>query len=357
LIAMVTSSRSPSVRAAVRLADVAARAGVSRSVAGHVLHAAGGRNTRVGEATAARVVVVAEELGYRPNRAAQQLNGVRSKLLGALIAAESAQVHFDRLLAIERVLRTHGFRLIVGHVDDAAALSAYLDDFEDRGVEGLILVDQLPGEWTRPLARRLREQPVVLCAGRPAFRNAYAVNVDRAAGVRQAVDHLAARKRTEVGLVLENPVGARPPARLRGFRSACEALGIEPRVWAADLDRPVFDPDVIAAYAQDLVDTWVIPQRLNAVVAPDDLWAVRIVKALGQRRRRVPRDVAVVGFDNVPIARACTPELTTVDQDNPRLAELGASLLLEALGGTDGATASRRRQVVVQPHLVVREST
>ncbi len=343
---------------AVRLADVAARAGVARSVAGQVLHGAGGRNTRVGQATAQRVLNAARELDYRPNRAAQQLNGVRTRLLGALISSRSAQVHGERLAALERALRQHAFRLMVGHVDRADDILTYLQDFAGRGIEGLLLIDHLPGEQRDAVVRQLRQMPALLCAGRAAVAGGLAVDVDRALGIQTAVEHLRSRGRQRIGLALDRLRGVPSRARLRGYRLAMRQDSgrlMNEGVWSADLDEPLFDPHAIGAHVERMLDQWLLPGQFDAVLAADDLWAVQVVKALHRRGLRVPQDVAVVGFDNVALARACTPELTTIDQNNTQMAELAIPLLMAQLEG--GSVPRSRRHVVIAPSLVVREST
>src|SRR5687767_11001013 len=106
----------PSRSAPARLVDVAARAGVSRVTAAQVLNGSGGRTVRVGEETRQRVLEVARHLGYTPNRIAQQLRGVRSRMLGVILDTVNMPVMYARLSALEEKARSRGYRLIIGQV-------------------------------------------------------------------------------------------------------------------------------------------------------------------------------------------------------------------------------------------------
>src|SRR5689334_15528355 len=130
-------------RPTVRLLDVARAAGVSRVAAAHVLNGAGSASVRVGEDTRRRIETVARKLHYRPNRAAQQLRGVPSGLIGVIFDSQWP-TNWQRLSLLEQAGINRGLRFMVGQVHGDARLSArYLDDFQDRGVEAILCIVDL----------------------------------------------------------------------------------------------------------------------------------------------------------------------------------------------------------------------
>ncbi len=128
---------------AVRLLDVARAAGVSRVAAAHVLNGAGNASVRVSPATRRRVENIARELNYRPNRAAQQLRGMPSGLIGVIFDSQWP-TNLQRLSMLEQAGIAGGLRFMVGQVHGDPRLAArYLDDFADRDVQGILCIVDL----------------------------------------------------------------------------------------------------------------------------------------------------------------------------------------------------------------------
>ncbi len=335
--------------------DVASRAGVSATLVSQVLRGGGSSTTRVSERTALRVRRAAAMLGYRPNVLAQQLKGKRSDVIGVLIGAESTPANHRRLAAIERAANRRGWRLMIGQFHrDTAATHDYLVDFLSRGIEALLCFhnpapsydDELP-----PLLRQFRA--VVFQTGSP-HDGMCVVDVDRAQGVRAAFEHLHSRGRRRIALVLNEPPDLDPlmADRLRGWREGLADARMDAapeRLWTGTGEYPP-SSGLVARAAEHLVAV-----NADAVIASNDVWALKLIKAFRRLGRRTPDDVAVVGFDNLDAAELCDPSLTSIDQNNTAFADAAIELLSDML--TDHRLDERPRRIVVPAKLVVREST
>jgi len=105
----------------------------------------------------------------------------------------------------------------------------------------------------------------------------------------------------------------------------------------------------------EMIDKWILPAKLDAVIAYSDEWAVPLLKALKRRGIRVPDDVAVASIDNLDIARACEPELTSLDPQNSLLIKHVSKSVIELVKGNEPTLD--QRTIVVKPKLIIRKST
>jgi len=345
----------------IRLLDVAEKAGVSRIVAGHVLHGSGGKTTRVSPTTADRVRAAARELEYRPNLIARQLRGARTRTLAILIDANRYTIHYERMRAIDRVAGRRGYRLMVSYLHQdkeqiADEVLKQLDEMIGRGVEGIILIRGLL-DWPERVVRRLEQVNLVVCNIQPSLSHACRVTVDLTDGIEQLVGHLVktGRKRPVMMLANQNPSRTNP--RISAFAAAFRKfnLGVEPVFWSPDLKTDIINSQTVRPYVDRLLDENLKPGACDAILASNDLWGVQVIKSLLKRGIRIPEDIAVTGIDNVEIAAACNPELTTIDQCNDEFAEHVMDLMSQLIEGKSIPMASRH--IKIKPRLVIREST
>jgi len=340
------SKKSSSSR--VRLADIAKAAGVTRPVAGKVLLGTGG-NIRVSEAAAQRIREAAERLNYRPNSVARQLAGGRSNLLGILMSDRDNKATVQRLFATEREAHRRGYRCVIGQVHDVeSTLAGYLEDFEDRGVDGVLHLDTAPDA----VAKRLADVPRAVFAVKPSIPGAHYVELDRAEASRMAVRHLQERGHRLCGLVISSIKGYTASERQRGFVEAHEAMGLSvtPPVW---MPGPSATEHLEAA--TEALDVLVRQKGCTGIVAGNDRWAVALVKAALRSGLNVPRDVAVVGFNNLDIATVVEPQLTTIDQQHDVFAPAAMEMLIKLI--EHGPLPLEQRGVTIPPRLVVRASS
>jgi DNA-binding LacI/PurR family transcriptional regulator len=243
-----------------------------------------------------------------------------------------------------------GLRFMVGQVHgDPRLVAQYLDDFQSRGVQGILCVVDLHRRYydeMRPLFAGRRD---VIFHGRPLVEESSCVRVDTADGIRQAVSHLLQRGRQRIGLLLSSSSDQYMQFRRDGYEAehAARGLAIEPALaWCAEAETGV--PDQAAL--DRAIDLLVRDAKADAIIAADDVWAVRLIQRLKARGVRVPDDVAVVGYDNLDLATVIEPALTTIDQQHESYAREAIDLLLN-LGHAPAITAT------VKPKLIVREST
>lgn len=339
------------------LSDVAREAGVSRSAAARVLLGTGGEHVRVGKEARQAIVVASEKLNYTPNRNAQQLRGASSNTIGVIVDTVNTRVMGERLFAIEKVASERGYRILVGRVTgDYEQLNDYVSDFISRGVEAILcLFDLEPGRDPRAKKAFFRRFKNVAFHGRAAWHGGYAVQIDVASAIRAAVDHLVARGKTRPGLALWN--AARDELmeiRRKAFAEALDAHGLSPspqQVWDAASDSAI--PD--GATLDRGVDALVIGEGVDAILASNDIWAVRFIQTLKERGYRVPDDVALIGYDDLDIAAVIEPSLSTVNPNHEAYANASLDLLLKMVRG--GIKKVRDRTVIITPKLILRQSS
>ena len=354
----------PSAGQSVRLIDIAAQAGVSATVVSAVLKGhTGGRGTiRVGAAKAQRIRQLAARMNYRPNLLAQALKGERSNVIGVLIGADSTPANYERLGALEREADRRGCRLMIGQFhDDAPRTAEYLQDFRGRGIDMLMCFHNPAPRYDRATLTQFRLFRGVVFQTATSIPNTCVVDVDRAAGVQAAVEHLAQRGRCRIALVL-NTTPARDPlmmARWRGYRQGLQAVGLafDPAlVWTGDGRFPPV-PECVQQAVTQLTRTSVNSGGggMDAVVASNDVWAMALLKVLRRTGFRVPGDVAVVGFDNLLAASLFDPALTTIDPNHPAFAAAAVDLLLKLRA--QEKLSPRQKRIIVPPLLVTRETS
>ncbi|MGW1778523.1 LacI family DNA-binding transcriptional regulator [Streptomyces sp. NPDC002143] len=308
------------------LEDVARRSGVSKSTVSRVING----EARVRAEVVDRVRRVVSELGYVPNQAARQLVTHRTGAVAVVAAQPENRLFldpfFDLLLrGIRRELALHGAQavlLFVEEPDDYARVADYLGGGH---VDGAILFSLRPGDRLAEMTDRLALPAVfggrpLLRDGDTVHRHAY-VDGDNRGGARQAVQHLVALGRQRIATVA-GPYDQEHSAadRLAGYHDVLLDAPAE-LVERADYTRQG-GADAMAALLDRRPD-------LDAVFVASDLMASGALQILRERGRRVPEDVAVVGFDDLAsIAESTDPPLTTVHQDVPEMGRLLARLLV-----------------------------
>lgn len=305
---------------AATILDVAARAGVSKSVVSLVL-----RGT--GYVSAAKRVAVGQavlELGYRPNAAARALSESRSRTVGVVLNDMRNPWFVSAVEGLSTRLTEQGMVMLMGDFRlDSRSGESLLRTFLEMNVEGLVLVGTMPESPSLAAAVDL-VPTVVLGAPSGPGTNVTIVTNDDDAGARLAVEHLIAlghRSIAHVGAG-RTTVGA---ARRRGYEQAMAAAGLAEfiRIAPGDLTEE-------AGYRAG-IELLSGPGRPSAIFAVNDMAAVGVMSAAEECGLAVPADLSVAGYDNTPLARLRRISLTSVDNASYAAGRRAAELLLARL--------------------------
>ena len=331
----------PAHRATMR--DVAALAGVSVKTVSRVVNDEPGVSVDVRD----RVSAAVSRLDYRPNLAASNLRrtGARTGLIGALVQDLSNSFSASLLRALEDAARRRGTGVLAASLDEGADREEELvHDLVTRRVDGLVIMPA--SERQDYLVSELRSgTPAVFVDRPPRGVDADSVTVDNTRGGRLAAEHLLAQGHRRIAVLVDIqsiPTAAR---RLGGFTDGYVQRGLrpDPRLVVTDLRSTDEATEVMhSLMALDEPPTAVFCAR-NILSSG----AVRALAELGLRRQ-----VALVGFDDFPMADLLDPPLTVIRQDVARIGKTVADLLFDRI---DGNTAPPRH-IVIEPTLVVRGS-
>jgi DNA-binding LacI/PurR family transcriptional regulator len=323
------------------MADVARIAGVSHQTVSRVINGA----DHVRPETRERVVRAMVELDYRPNPVARALVTGRSRTLGVVSFDTTLYGPASTLFGIERAAHAEGYFVSIVSVtslDRASVLNA-VERLRAQGVDGILLIT--PQEPAAEAVLHVPpDMPVVAVEAGPDEAIPVAA-VDQFAGAVAATRHLLELGHRTVWHVAGPADFLEARQRIDGWAAALEQAG-------ADAP-PLLSGDWSARSGYELGRRIATVREVTAVFAANDQMALGILRALNEAGRAVPRDVSLVGFDDIPEAQFFTPPLTTVRQD---FMEMGRQSLMLLLGEIAGPRRSSSR-VVVDAELRVREST
>ena len=326
-----------------RLVDVAARAGVSTATASLVLRGRPGPSADTSDAVRA----AAAELGYRPDRTASLLARRRSHLLGVLLDVTSP-FHAELVRALDTASGDRGLDLVLGTTTARTDEHRAAETLLDFRCEALVLLG--PQMTDADLSALARQCPTVT-VGRAGTAGVTGVLAADDQGLEAAVDHLASWGHTRIAYV-DGPRGSIARARREGYRDAMARRGARASA-AADVVRGgITEADGTAAGERLL--TRPAGDRPTAVIAFNDRVAIGLRDGLLRAGVRVPEDVSVVGYDDSPLARLGTIDLTSVSQEPEALADATVAVVATLL---EGGPDERVADIVIPPRLVVRSSS
>jgi len=294
--------------------------------------------------TKARIHAAAKELNYRPNFFARTLRNKRTYTIG-VIAEEIGDSYGSMVISgIEAHLRKMDyFFLTVAHRHDQNLLSQYSELLLQRGVEGFITVDTTVLEAP--------SLPMVAVAGHQKTKGVTNVVLDHVQAATLALTHLATLGHKRIAFMRGNPLSSDSTDRWRAICEVAQRMGvtIDPELTVQiDMDDPT--PQLGYPFAKQLLAR---KKPFTALFAYNDISAIGAIRALQEQGFRVPQDVSVMGFDDIPGAAFNTPTLTTVRQPLARMGQVAAQTLLERIAGRDDYPP----EIAIEPELVVREST
>lgn len=291
-----------------------------------------------------RIHAAAKELNYRPNFFARTLRNKRTYTIG-VIAEEIGDSYSSPIISgIEQYLRTRDyFFLTVVHRHDPVLLTRYSQLLSERGVEGIITVDTTVQE--APML------PTVAIAGHRKLKGVTNIVLDHERAAILALTHLKDLRHERIAFMKGNPISSDAQDRWEAICRVAGQIGVEidPELTVQlDADDPT--PMLGYPFAKQLLAR---QKPFTALFAYNDISAIGAIRAIQEQKLRVPDDISVIGFDDIPGSAFHTPSLTTVRQPLKRMGEVAAQSLLGRIEGEKDYPS----EIAIEPELVVREST
>jgi DNA-binding LacI/PurR family transcriptional regulator len=325
------------------LNDVGALSGVSYQTVSRVVN----ESPLVAEKTRARVLKAIAELGYRPNQAARRLATRRSSLIGMVGSHITYYGPAQVMLSVEETAKRHGYNLMFVGVESASKgrVAAAIDDLFEHQVEGLVL-----GVRTEGGVDAIRK----LCRGVPfvaldpsGASDVPTVIVDQQYGTGLGMKHLLDLGHRRIACITGPPRWSASKERRKGWANTLQREGLELG--------PCLEGDWSAASgfaaAVRLLES--SPRPFTAIVVANDHMALGVLRALHAKDIKVPEDISVVGYDDLPESRFFEPPLTTIHHDFARQGERSVEVLLSIIEGEKFESPLQ----LLRPELVIREST
>src|SRR3954469_5231048 len=323
------------------MSDVARLAGVSHQTVSRVLH----DSPRVRPETRARVEARMKPRDYPPNTGARGLVTGRTRTLGVVSFDTTLHGPASTLLGIERAAHDASYFVSSASIGslDSSSVGGAIERLREQAVDGILVI--APQESAAQALRHLRSDLPVVATEAGAHDGVPLVAVDQVEGARAATQHLLDLGHRTVWHVSGPPDWYEARDRVAGWRATLDAAGApQPAVLAGDWS---------ARSGYELGFELAREPAVTAVFAGNDQTALGVVRALHELGLRIPADISVVGFDDIPEAAFFTPPLTTVRQN---FNEVGRRALLTLLDQLESGERAGTRETI-PPELIVRAST
>ena len=309
--------------AAPRSVDVARLAGVSQKTVSRVFN----DEPYVSADVRRRVLDAAEQLGYRLNNAARALASGRTRSIGVVTLGTALYGPASLLMGVERVVRDTGYALRVVNTmeGDPAGVAGAMDSLLDQGVDGIVISEPIDEQADGGAPSLRLDVPVLVIGAPPPVTAPTVLTAGHGADLmaRTATEHLL-----DLGHMTVHHLAG--PQRWYAARDRLE--GWQAALTAQDREvPPVVAGDWSAASGYRAGRELAEDGGVTAVFAANDDMAIGLIRALTEAGRRVPEDVSVVGFDDIPVAAYVTPPLTTVRQPFDAVAQEGLKRLVHAI--------------------------
>lgn len=321
--------------------DVARHAGVSIATVSRFLN----RSDKIAPMTAVKIQEAVAELGYQPDKAARSLAGSRTRTIGLIVDEISGEFFNPMLRGISAATGEAGYDLLINSTYRTVRAGAY--PLGEKNTDGLVVfTDSLPDDELRRL-HGVGFPLVLLHRSSPAGLNIPCVTVENKRGAREMVDYLIEQRGYRRIAFLRGPESHEDSYwRERGYRESLEAHDM---VYDARLTGDGFFDE---QRARETVTQWLRRGvQMDVIFAADDDSAIGAMFAIKDAGLRVPQDIAVVGFDDIRLARYLQPPLTTVRAPIERAARMAVEQLIHLIetGEADALT-------LLPVELIIRES-
>jgi LacI family transcriptional regulator len=329
--------------------EVAERAGVSRTTVSFVLNSVPGM--RISEETRQAVLLAARELEYHPDASARRMVTGRTKVLGFVLSQNLDQALADQFVptvlnGFSRAASALGYKVLFEPIPPEDPGGAYTRLVRERHVDGFALSGPRFDDGDQLRVQALNSAVVIM--GQLPGANLPFVDVDNQGGAALATNHLISLGHRRIALITNaDPIYTASSDRLAGYRRALEAAGLE--FMPALVGYGDFTPQSGVKAMEALLQLESLP---TAVFVASDTVALGALQCLRRHKLRIPEDMAVVGFDDIPLAEFIDPPLTTVRLPAFGLGWGAGELLTRMIAGDE----IQKPQVILDTELIVRES-
>ncbi len=330
----------------ITVTEVAKKANVSIATVSRVLNSSVNVSSEISD----RVHRAVKETGYSP--LALQSGSVRKSLktVGILVPDLHNLFYSYEIMGIEDELERSGYSVVLCHThEDIDKEEKYLNDLQKKAADGIVMIGSrkrsVSSDHIVEIAATI---PVVMINEHIFGSNVYSVVVDVVDGAYKAVTHLLESGHTKIGLINGPDEYSTFSQKEEGYRLAMNKFG-------ADIlsEHLVVTSQYEEGGYEAACKLLSLPDCPTAIFVSSDQMAIGVLSAIHEAGLNVPGDVAVVGFSNMPLASRLSPPLTTIDQFPFRCGQLAAEHLLKAMNHS----RLEQRKIIVEPELVVREST
>lgn len=335
----------------ITIKDVAARAGVSYQTVSRVIN----NSSDVSESTRQRVQQAIDDLNYRPSLAARSLPGRRSYVIGFIVPYDPDYLITDpNLLAqisgADAEANARGYNLLLSTAGDSKqGLEAYERFVRNHVGDGALVIETASSKAGGELLAK-QDYPYVSLGRDLGNPNAYLVSSDNRDGGKQVTRHLLEKGHQRIGIINGPPIGAIAGLqdRLEGHQQALTEAGLS------------FDPTLMVygdytRHSGELATRQLLtlPDPPTAIFALNDRMAMGAIRTLQASGLRVPEDIAVVGYDDIPTAADFTPALTTVKGLARKVGQVAAQILFKLIAGE----TVEEKEVILPTQLIIRGSS
>ena len=312
--------------------DISEKAGVSIATVSRVLN----NNPHVSEATRRKVLRVMNQAGYVPNAFARGLGLGSMHTIGLLCPDASDPYQSTALSCLEAAFRRRDYRCILTCTGDTAAdRTASLEAIREQKVDAVVLMGSSFGELDakgNQIIRELTQSTLVaMLNAENECEQVYSVCCDDCRATREAVTHLIGQGRKRI-LYLYHSGNQSGQNKLAGYRQALETAGISEDPDLIHLCGTDFDMDSVMDLLAALHHAGIV---FDAVMTSEDRLAVAAAKFCLRNGLRIPQDISIIGYNNLPVCRYCEPELSSMDNHLPWLCEMVAETVVSALQGKE----------------------
>jgi len=334
--------KRPTINGPVSLKKLAEHLGLDPTTVSVVLNDVPGRS--IPQRTRDRIKAAAQEFKYQPSLLARSLRNRKTQTIGILVPELGDGYHTQVMSGIgDHLMEAGYFYFTAHHRHRKNLIEEYVRMLLGRGVEALIAIDTAL-EHSFPV-------PIASVAGHKAMEGITNVVLDHRFAAELALNHLFALGHRRIAFMRGQPFSSDSDERWHSLMQVAHEIGIavDPEL-IIQLSRDTTSPELGYPVIHRLLSGG---KQFTAVVAFNDMSAIGAIRALQDFGLQVPADVSVIGFDDINAAAFNNPRLTTIRQPLSNMGRIAAQCVLNRIHGSD----RYRKQIIVEPELVVREST